>query len=161
MRLKVANLEGAALDVAVALAEGWEEDRPQDRQMKKRGIVDGCGYHNGYSYAICAPRPAGGMMVGHAPHWSPSTMWQVGGPIIHREWMSLECRKDGKEWFARIGSGGFGTYHAEQRGRTALVAAMRAYVESVFGATIDLPNTGVNDALEVPEAAQPDGRGGE
>lgn len=140
MRLRVDELEGAQLDCAVALAEGWEWDRTQDRQMKKRGIVHGCGYHNGNSFAICAPRPEAGMLVGYAPHWSPSTMWSVGGPILEREKISLQMGSR-KAWVAYAGY-----YLMPYTGDTMLEAAMRAYVASVFGDTIDLPNTGDDDA---------------
>lgn len=124
--MKTAELEGAALDYWVARAEGWENDRLQDKQMRKHGIVPGCHYSASYSYAIVAPTPVGGMHVGSRPHWSPSTMWHIGGPIIERERITAEPHYP-SGWFAT--NGGADSF----KGPTLLIAAMRCYIASRFG----------------------------
>lgn len=63
--------------------------------------------------------------------FKPSTCWEEGGPIIERERIRLNpFWLDGNYWQARIARpeasyDGFG--------KTALEAAMRAYVRSKFG----------------------------
>lgn len=152
MKHRVADLDGALLDVAVALAEGWEEDRPQDHQMKKHGVVHGCGYYNGYSYAIVAPRPKDGMHFGCTPHWSPSTMWDIAGPLIERERITVSNPNGDQGWVGTVaypkppkrnGTPQWG--HVWECGPTPLVAAMRCFVVSVFGDEVKLPDT---DATE-------------
>jgi len=65
---------------------------------------------------------------------SPSTNWAQGGPIIEREKIGLGheiC--EGNSYWAATG------YLAEECGPTPLVAAMRCYVASKLGDTIDVP----------------------
>ena len=61
--------------------------------------------------------------------YSPSTVWAPGGPIIERE--GIEFRASGTQ--ASIVDGR--TYY----GPTHLIAAMRCYVASKLGATVDIP----------------------
>lgn len=69
--------------------------------------------------------------------YSPSTDWAQGGPIIERE--MIETLYDTEDdpnifWYARpVGA------VAYQEGPTPLIAAMRCYVASKFGDTIDIP----------------------
>jgi hypothetical protein len=114
---KTADLEGALLDRAVGMAEGYEIDAKWGCNM--------------------TIRESGG-----APSdWSPSTDWLQGGPIIERHDISVikeEWRAD--RWFAAINVE-FGVHErADHRmnGPTPLIAAMRAYVASKFGDEIDL-----------------------
>ena len=67
-------------------------------------------------------------------HAHPSINWAQGGPIIEREGISLEdpCNSDIDAW--RGFCGGY-----QQYGPTPLVAAMRAYVASKLGDTVELP----------------------
>ena len=65
-----------------------------------------------------------------------STDWAQGGPIIEREEMSVEhCNTDTSDspWSACSAGG---KYHF---GPTPLIAAMRCYVASVLGDTVDIP----------------------
>lgn len=135
--MKVSELQGADLDYWVARAEGWEDDRPQDRQMKKRGIVPNAGYSQGYSRVLVGPRPERGMHLNNlACFWSPSTMWNVGGPIIERVGMLI--RPHGWHgdkitlWAAFCYDWSRGENYG-QTGETPLIAAMRSYVRSVYG----------------------------
>jgi hypothetical protein len=63
--------------------------------------------------------------------YSPSTDWAQGGPIIEREHVELE--HDGFIWWARIKA------DEDYAGPTPLIAAMRCYVASKLGDTIDIP----------------------
>ena len=63
-----------------------------------------------------------------------STDWSFGGPIIQREGICLWS--EGYDWEAKIqiGSGEWLTEWEE----TPLIAAMRCYVASVLGDTVDI-----------------------
>ena len=62
-----------------------------------------------------------------------STDWAQGGPIIEREEIKLTPPLTGEtDWFANIGNG-------DVAGSKPLVAAMRCYVASVLGDTVDIP----------------------
>jgi hypothetical protein len=61
-----------------------------------------------------------------------STDWAQGGPIIERE--KIQIKENGcGHWFAKIGKGKW------MRGPTPLIAAMRCYVASKLGDTVDVP----------------------
>ena len=62
--------------------------------------------------------------------FSPSTLWQEGGPIIERE--GIDIYQSGV-WVAEIG----GNHTTE--GPTPLIAAMRCFVASKLGDTVDIP----------------------
>ena len=68
--------------------------------------------------------------------FNPSTEWSHGGPIIEREGLCLiktdtvwQCTTNGNELHS----------HAKE-GPTPLIAAMRCYVASKMGDTIDVPS---------------------
>lgn len=139
--MKVSELVGEDLDYWVAKLEGWEDDRPQDRQMKKRGVVPNAGYSQGYSRVLVGPRPERGMQLNNlACFWSPSTMWHVGGPIIKEQYLSLEFvgfnpdakSDDDDEMWQATYTGNNGAL-VDGVGPTPLIAAMRCYVEAKFG----------------------------
>jgi hypothetical protein len=69
-----------------------------------------------------------------------STDWSQGGPLVERERIAIMPREEGDPWRAAVwlppaGSGVmvYGT------GPTPLIAAMRAYVASKLGEEVDLP----------------------
>ena len=66
--------------------------------------------------------------------WQPSTNWSQGGPIIEREGISIG-KADDPEWWA------FKGWKAENGtpGSTPLIAAMRCFVASKLGDTVDIP----------------------
>lgn len=69
-------------------------------------------------------------------HLHPSSNWAHGGPIIEREFI---CLKHGKhiDTLAYILKGdGYAAYVC---GPTALIAAMRCYVASQLGETVEVP----------------------
>jgi hypothetical protein len=67
MRHKVAELEGALLDAAVAKAEGWSADEVAAMMLDPKG----------------ADR-----------YIAASTVWGIGGPIIERKRIRLDGRPD-------------------------------------------------------------------
>jgi hypothetical protein len=64
-----------------------------------------------------------------------STDWAQGGPIIEREGISINSHLDGYEWFARDYWG-----MNEQAAEKPLVAAMRCYIATKLGDTVDIPD---------------------
>jgi hypothetical protein len=78
----------------------------------------------------------------HWGNYSPSTDWAQGGPIIEREriattplTVTVGDDKGKKEWFANYEYAG-GRYFD---GDTPLIAAMRCYVASKLGKTVEIP----------------------
>lgn len=63
-----------------------------------------------------------------------STDWSQGGPILEREGISINAHLDGYEWFARDYWG-----MSEHAAEKPLEAAMRCYVASKLGDTVEVP----------------------
>jgi len=123
MKHRVADLEGALLDHAVALAEG---DRLPD-------------FWYDPDFGTCWARPG-------REEWRPSERWAQGGPIIERERIYIcfePWSQHPGEWQAGLdfaGDEGCGyTANHVSYGPTPLVAAMRAYARSKLGDEVDLP----------------------
>ena len=106
MKIKTAELTGAALDWAVAKCEGEEY---RDR-MEWDGI--------GQDY----------------PAHKYSTNWAQGGPIIERGVIDVISVGE-MNWRGRIGA----SNPTSQYGPTPLIAAMRCYVASKLGDTVEIP----------------------
>lgn len=124
--MKTSELQGAALDWAVAKCEGKgiEFDYPSDPWLTRDGIAD---------------QPL------HS--YTPSTDWAQGGPIIEREELLLSCNWQ-RPYALKV-------FVDEKRvvqsnGPTPLIAAMRCYVASKLGDEIEVPNelTGEDDTLD-------------
>ena len=114
MRMKTAELTGAALDWAVELASGthWSA--------------------NGYFIY-------GGSCSASAQYTdkcaSYSTDWAQGGPIIERAGICLDAPAPGDiEWTAMSG-----LFRSMTFGPTLLIAAMRCYVASKLGDEVEIP----------------------
>lgn len=132
---KVAELEGALLDAAVAKAEGWVRTRSQYGDRSELWDTGG-----GF-YRVEGP-------AGHLgdERWRPSTWWGHGGPIIERERINLVRLRDG-EWWAEPASESQQSLEGVtvaaspkgHSGRTPLTAAMRAYISSKSGDKVVLP----------------------
>jgi hypothetical protein len=103
--MKTSELQGAALDWAVAIAEGDE--------LAAKNIEHP---HHAKFY----------------PKISPSTDWAIAGPIIERERISIASIDP--HWQASVAPDYEGV-----DGPTPLVAAMRCYVASKLGDTVDIP----------------------
>jgi hypothetical protein len=112
--MKTSELQGAALDWAVAKCEGRdiEFDDPSDPWL----TLDGIAYQPLHSY-------------------TPSTDWAQGGPIIERE--GIEVKKGNPLYFPQGNEKG--DYYEDlwlagkMHGPTPLIAAMRCYVASKLG----------------------------
>ena len=119
MKIRTKDLTGAALDWSVAKCEGWDAPIFRNRTWAVPLYVatNGTGLHT----------------------YAPSTDWAQGGPIIDhmvREGLRLTGYKslptDPTSCQAQIGNIVTG-------GPTPLIAAMRCYVASKLGATVDIP----------------------
>jgi len=112
MKRKVSELEGAALDWAVAKAEGYIDSyNSWLHEATVADVRDSGGYH-------------------------PSVWWSSAGPIIERERISVNFDDGGiPDWYGFYPNGSSETY-----GPTPLVAAMRCYVASKLGNEIDVPD---------------------
>jgi len=133
----IAELTGEDLDEAVALAEGWVYD---DGYLWEPGRIERDG-----SYELPSGQPC--LCLRHPERYSED--WRVGGPIIERERIELaneidsDVFREGAAWWtATVKTANFKTQvwrDFTEQGETALIAAMRAYVASKFGETVDLP----------------------
>ena len=127
--MKTAELEGAALDAAVALVEGKTFERATAR------TAFGC--------------DVGAPIIGFERDgpivFRPSTNWSIGGPIVQRERIAI-VHEHGT-WLAYVDgdlSGPDGQLESlapgqPGRGPTPLIAAMRAFVASKLGEEGDSP----------------------
>jgi hypothetical protein len=74
----------------------------------------------------------------YGPGFMPTTNWSQGGPIIEREVITLiHPRWDG--WTAHKYDDRIEDESYTVDGPTPLIAAMRCYVASVLGDTVDIP----------------------
>jgi len=111
--MNTSELQGAALDWAVAIALGHN----------KQDVITDFGV-----YIRIKTQPAG-MLT-----FCPSTDWSQGGPIIEREGIRLHRSHTG-EWWA-------GSEADPQRpvnGPTPLIAAMRCFVATHLGNDVEVP----------------------
>ena len=75
--------------------------------------------------------------IGHPAHFSPSTTWAHGGPIIERERINVcGIYNDPTRWGAVQADG---RCMRNALGPTALVAAMRCFVASRLGDEVEVP----------------------
>lgn len=121
---KVIELTGAELALWVARANKTET--PGNRPLYESG---GCLYVESYY---------GG---GEPFQYRPDNWWEHGGPIIEREKINLKYNSHmaefGQQWVARIDSSRHNLSPRYTYGKTPLIAAMRAYVASVYGECVD------------------------
>jgi Protein of unknown function (DUF2591) len=119
---KVSELQGAQLDAAVARALNyrWSYTDPQHAhaiELRDDPVV-------GKRYCI-----------GTVP-FQPSQRWELGGPIIERERISVASGGVNALWQAWRSHGGIGYDHIEW-GPTPLTAAMRAFAASKLGVDVE------------------------
>lgn len=118
IEVKTAELEGAALDWAVALADG--------RDM---GLFVPCGSR----VQICG-------MWSSGCTWAPTTDWAQGGPLIEKHNAAI-VSMGGGVWGAEIDAEYY-MYEAlsiSHEGATPLIALCRAVVGWVIGETVSVP----------------------
>ena len=119
--MKTSELTGAALDWAVAQAEGNVRLQYDSRE----GLI----INN---------------ILGWIPY-RPSAAWQQGGPIIEREKVDLFTEKQTypESWCASVARDQSGHsligWRLHQYGPTPLIAAMRCFVASRLGDEIEIP----------------------
>lgn len=136
--IKTADLAGPALDWAVAKAEGAEFYRSSINAIHAR--VDGK-FIGGF--VTCNGRATAMPDRIFCPHRS----WEQGGPIIEQiQGFELKCWLESKpesrcEAHIHNYDGDWIAF-----GPTPLIAAMRAYVASKLGSTIEIPAELVNAA---------------
>lgn len=126
VEVNAAALSGAALDWAVAIAEGWESDRPQDGQLKMPWL--------GIELRVIA---GGDHNIHPSNRFNPSSDWSDGGPLIEKYQINLEW--DGIDGQAIWWKGAHQDIVQFQLGNTPLIAACRAIVASVLGETVSVP----------------------
>lgn len=114
--VKTAELTGAALDWAVAKCEG--------QRLSGASLAFQVSTHG----TVC---------TGSYPY-SPSTNWAIGGPIIERERIAFLAPATGEFWDARD-SKTFTLRPVYFKGPSPLIAAMRCYVSSKLGDTVEVP----------------------
>ena len=135
MKIRTAELQGTALDWAVAKA-WWGMERVSLGTFCRGGFFSL--FHSRNDYL--------GVLVDSCPV-RPSTSWKDGGPIIEREWITLTPTRSGY-WGAEIIHaipGPLDRYQWLGSGSTPLIAAMRCYVTSKLGDEIDVPEELCND----------------
>ena len=110
--MKTSELQGAALDWAVAQCEGIETKN--------------------YSGALTIRYDG--------DWWQPSIDWSQGGPIIEREGINIERVNHNGRWEAWTPAPERRSGEAVEQGPTPLIAAMRCYVASQLGDEVDVPN---------------------
>lgn len=119
---RVAELEGAQLDWAVAMAAGEHLSCDAWQEATKPGTL---------------PFVMVGAGNGDKREYYPSSSWCQGGPIIDRENIWLAAPTGVRtQWSASVGDATDAV-----RGHTPLIAAMRAFVASKL----------CDDEVEVPE----------
>ena len=77
----------------------------------------------------------------YGPGFKPSTDWSQGGPIIEREGISsIRQTVEPPRWVSEYSNGCGRSDHARSYGTTPLLAAMRCYVASKLGDTVEVPD---------------------
>ena len=137
MKIKTSELQGAALDWAVAKCEGlplrldpmgFRKDAPTSMQAGW-WVWDGEGQNQ-----VIGHRKT---RRGEEDGYSPSTDWAQGGPIIEREEISVWYRV-GVNLTANI-DGKYEQSVPYRQPHAQLTVAMRCYVASKLGDNIDIP----------------------
>lgn len=129
--MKTADLTGAALDWAVAKAEGLLDS--------KEVVIYSYRSYDEFSSPLGFNPPVD---VYYSNDYRPSTSWKHGGPLIDK--YDINLWREGDAFFARLASArlhplsGVRSYSL-QEGPTKLIAAMRCLVTSQLGCEVDVP----------------------
>lgn len=118
IEVKAADLIGAALDWAVAKADGVSVSLLPKDNPKEKWQVQRAGYP-------------------HGPYW-PSQDWSQCGPLIEKHRLELIENEDG--WAAVKGWIYGEIYQMYPVGETHLIAACRAIVADKLGGTVQVPS---------------------
>lgn len=145
--MRVSEMQGEALDMWVAKAEGHE--LTTDLQKIGEAAI-------GIGPAALFRSEAGVLGLsceGGGRKWNPSTDWSCGGPIIERERINLLKFDDAAQpWCAVIHNSDehwidTTWYDEDWKGPTPLIAAMRAFVASVFGE--EVPDLAMDEPVKL------------
>lgn len=122
MKIKTADLTGAALDWAVAKALGIRT------------------YIGRYEHTLTGPcildADLVDMQTDGEQELKHSRSWAQGGPIIEREKIRLDCAWNPGPWSGACKIDGTTAW---VEGPTPLIAAMRCFVTKALGAEVDVP----------------------
>ena len=138
--MKTAELKGAALNWAVAQAEGDKVFRPR---LGRPGNWDKEAYLKDGSddrWVVRVENPKEARFVDWT--YNPSGDWMQGGPLIEREhieWQWLPSSSKDHRYGARKPSLGGAKRTFCMDGPTVLIAAMRCYVASKLGDEVEIP----------------------
>jgi len=140
MKIKTAELEGAALDYAVAKCEGHTIFRRSG--LDYQPYIADPSTHPTYNLIGIVPK-------GQECHWENwcrvpeyHDSWELCGPIIEREEISIRHTIPAMPdsiWQASPSMSAKGAGGRWQKGSTPLVAAMRCYVYGRLGDEVDIP----------------------
>lgn len=123
MKMKTAELTGAALNWVVAMCEGWKYTTARDSTGQ-------------YPWLIKVGKDI------DPKRYRPSSNWAQGGPIIERERISISKPVNSLTWVATMHYQNEDTDDVmwmEETGTTPLIAAMRCYVGSKLGDEVEVP----------------------
>ena len=135
MKVKTRDLTGSALDWAVAKCAG------ADVGIISPGWVVKASYSVFSTRRLLCPLEEGGEF------YSPSTIWEQGGPIIERERIAVELSTLHAGWFAVSDSGCYATpkRRVYADGPTPLIAVMRCFVAQLAGDEVEVPDELLKD----------------
>lgn len=126
--MKTSELTGNALNYAVAKAQGFD--------VYKDEMLNG---HIMHGFWVSGYYPGDLNSWVQLEHFTPSTNWSQGGPIIERELLAPEPELDVNckcfRWCCRNWAGDGGYLY----GPTPLIAAMRCLVASRLGDEVEIP----------------------
>lgn len=120
--MKTSELTGMALNYAVAKAQGFN--------VYKDEMLNG----HIYGFWVSGYYPGDLNSWMQLEHFTPSTSWKKGGPIIEQENIFI-MKNDRNEWVSIIHRG----HPVGICGPTPLIAAMRCLVASRFGDDVEIP----------------------
>ncbi|WP_413616453.1 DUF2591 domain-containing protein [Halomonas cupida] len=149
MIIKTSELEGAALDCAVAESNGWNGRIAISSGGIAHCYIPGPNVHGGKEYIrgrveknlFGRVKPDSLKAIGYV--YSPSTDWAQGGTLLDRYDIALNSGvdSDGKRViYATLRSVPKDAAYACGTGETCLIAAMRAIVAAQLGDEVDVPN---------------------
>ena len=130
--MKVSELQGTALDWAVAKAEGHPSLFDVDVAYGMR--------------AVKVYRP-----FDEFEYFEPSVNWEQGGPIIERYGIDVVYKAGSNLWLAYRPEARGVRPSATSTGPTPLIAAMRCYVVSELGDEIEIPEETITLHTDVTE----------
>lgn len=118
MKIRISEATPLQIDWLVAKCEG------------KDGVL----HDDGITRCIVIAAPSGV----YKGTWRPSLNWSQAGPIIEREKLDAFWNADA-EWWSVAGYDERADREVVMRDKSYLVAAMRCYVASKLGDTVDIP----------------------